>query len=327
MSSKVKPIPEGYHTVTTYLAVSDIARAIDFYRKAFGAKETARINGPGGKLMHAEVQIGDSRVMLGSEQAQRESCGHGQAKGCDCSLVMYVEDADEAVARAVDAGASQSMPVSDQFWGDRMGQVADPFGHVWSIATHVEDVSPEEMARAHRTPLPRLTSSAGVDLDRRCGPWQRAGVAFRERDAELADRFSNRWRLAVWAVYNVAMRNELSCLLRSARRKRRLLDARRIVVLALAAALIAPVWSSAQSGPGLDDYPDLGGPGDLLGPQPSIAAGKLKVHAVASDTRIAHRRAVPRGDCLRPRRRLGVLQPGPRAHRHRRWAGCPGGRT
>jgi len=143
MSSNVKPIPSGYHTVTPYLVVSDIGEAIDFYRRALGARETTSQKGPDGSLIHGEVQIGDSRVMLGQEGV----CEQGARKGCDCSLMLYVEDADAAVRKAVAAGAQQTMAVENTFWGDRMGQVTDPFGHSWAICTHVEDLTHDEVAR------------------------------------------------------------------------------------------------------------------------------------------------------------------------------------
>ena len=138
-----KPIPEGYHTVTPYLVVADIGEAIEFYKKAFGARETVRQKGPDGKLMHGEVAIGNSRVMLGPV----ESCEAGAVKGCQCALMLYVEDVAGAMERAIAAGAKESMAVEEMFWGDRMGQVADPFGHSWSICTHVEDLTPEQITQ------------------------------------------------------------------------------------------------------------------------------------------------------------------------------------
>lgn len=138
----VKPIPEGYHTVTPYLTVPDIGEAMAFYAKALGARTTVRLDGPEGKLMHGEIEIGNSRVMLGAA-GDCEASG----KGCSCSLMLYVEDVDAAVAQAVAAGATEAMPTANMFWGDRMGTVTDPFGHSWSIATHVEDLSPEQVAQ------------------------------------------------------------------------------------------------------------------------------------------------------------------------------------
>ena len=142
----VRPRPEGYHSVTPYLAVSDGVRAVDFYVRAFGATEIMRLPGPNGSVMHAEVRIGDSPVML-SDQSWGLT-GHPEALGgTTCSLMIYVDDADAAFDRAVAAGATPVRPVEDQFYGDRTGVLKDPFGHVWSVATHVEDVSQDEMNR------------------------------------------------------------------------------------------------------------------------------------------------------------------------------------
>jgi PhnB protein len=143
----VKPIPEGYHSVTPYLMVHDGARALDFYRRAFGAVEVVRMDGPGGKVMHAEIRIGDSFVMLGDEQPGAISKSPQALGGTTSGLVVYVEDADELFGKAVAAGATVNRPMADQFYGDRSGTVTDPFGHVWTVATHKEDVSPDEMRR------------------------------------------------------------------------------------------------------------------------------------------------------------------------------------
>ena len=142
----VKPIPDGYHTVSPYLAVEDAAAAIDYYKKAFGAKERVRMEAPGGTIGHAELEIGDSVVMLSDPFPQATTRPPIELGGTTASVFMYVEDVDAVVRKAVDAGASVEMEVADQFWGDRFGTVKDPFGHLWSIATHVEDVPPEEMA-------------------------------------------------------------------------------------------------------------------------------------------------------------------------------------
>ncbi len=142
-----KPIPEGYHSVTPALAVDGAAEAIDFYRRAFGAKERARMLGPDGKIAHAELEIGDSVVMLSDPMPQSPLKTPKQLGGTTASLMLYVEDVDALVQQAVDAGAKITMPVENQFWGDRYGKLRDPFGHEWQVATHVEDVSPEEMAR------------------------------------------------------------------------------------------------------------------------------------------------------------------------------------
>jgi PhnB protein len=141
-----QPVPEGYHTVSTYLAVDDAARAIEYYAKAFGAKELVRMDAPEGKIGHAELEIGDSRIMLADPFPQASTRPPKELGGTSASVFMYVEDVDAVVKQAVDAGATITMEVADQFWGDRFGTITDPFGHVWSIATHVEDVPPEEMA-------------------------------------------------------------------------------------------------------------------------------------------------------------------------------------
>ena len=142
----VKPIPEGYRTVTPYLAVEDAARAIEYYKRAFGAKERLRMDAPDGKIGHAELEIGDSLVMLSDPFPQASTQPPKELGGTSSSVFLYVEDVDAVVKKAVDEGATVAMEVADQFWGDRFGTVTDPFGHVWSIATHVEDVPPEEMA-------------------------------------------------------------------------------------------------------------------------------------------------------------------------------------
>jgi PhnB protein len=142
----VKPIPEGYHTLTPYLAVDDAAEAIDYYKKAFGAKERGRMDTPDGKIGHAELEIGDSIVMLSDPFPHSSTRTPKELGGTSASVFLYVEDVDAVVKKAVDAGATVTMEVADQFWGDRFGTIADPFGHLWSIATHVEDVPPEEMA-------------------------------------------------------------------------------------------------------------------------------------------------------------------------------------
>jgi PhnB protein len=143
--AQVKPVPEGYHTVTPYLVVDGANAAIDFYRRAFGATERVRMPGPDGKLMHAEIQIGDSMVMLSDPVMGGKS---PKALGGNAtSLMIYVPDVDALFKRAVDAGATVKQKPENQFWGDRFGTITDPFGHQWSLATHVEDVSPEEMGK------------------------------------------------------------------------------------------------------------------------------------------------------------------------------------
>ena len=145
MTSKTKPIPDGYHTATPYLVITNAGQAIEFYKEAFGATESMRLAAPDGKVMHAEIKIGDSPIMLCDECPDWNAFSPQTIGGTAVSIVLYVEDVDGVVERAVAAGAKLLMPVEDQFWGDRMGTVADPFGHKWSIATHKEDVTPEEI--------------------------------------------------------------------------------------------------------------------------------------------------------------------------------------
>ena len=143
----VKAIPEGTRTVTPHLVVKGADKAIDFYTRAFGAREHYRMGGPGGRIGHAELQVGDSLVYLADERPQGATKAPSTLKGSSVVVHLYVEDVDAAFQRAVGAGAKVVQPLMDMFWGDRYGQVRDPFGHFWSIATHKEDLSPEEMAR------------------------------------------------------------------------------------------------------------------------------------------------------------------------------------
>jgi PhnB protein len=147
MSDKVKPIPDGYHSVTPYLYIDGAAAAIDFYKKAFGATELFRMGGPGGKIGHAEIRIGDSRIMLADEFPAMGAKSPKSYGGSPVSLLVYVANVDEIVEQAVAAGATLVRPVQDQFYGDRSGGVKDPFGHSWYVSTHIEDVAPEEMKR------------------------------------------------------------------------------------------------------------------------------------------------------------------------------------
>jgi PhnB protein len=147
MTAKVKPIPEGYHSLTPYLIVTDGARAIEFYKKAFGATEAMRFPAPGGKIGHAELRIGDSLVMLADEHPDMGCRGPEAYGGTPVSLYLYVEDVDRVFGQALAAGAKQQRPVKDQFYGDRSGTLQDPFGHVWTVSTHKEDLSPEEMQK------------------------------------------------------------------------------------------------------------------------------------------------------------------------------------
>lgn len=144
----MKSTPEGMHSVTPHLVCAGAAQAIDFYKQAFGATELARLPGPQGKIMHAAVRIGDSTVMLADEMPEYGSLGPKSLKGSPVTIHLYVPDADAFVARAAKAGAKVTMPVAEQFWGDRYGRLEDPFGHHWSVATHVRDVSGEEMKQA-----------------------------------------------------------------------------------------------------------------------------------------------------------------------------------
>ena len=143
----VRPVPEGYHTVTPYLRVRGAARAIDFYKRALGAVELYRMAAPDGRVGHAELMIGDSPVMLADEYPETGSLGPESLGGTSVSLLVYVEEVDTRFAQAIAAGARALRPVQDQFYGDRSGMLADPFGHVWTIATHLEDLSPEETMR------------------------------------------------------------------------------------------------------------------------------------------------------------------------------------
>ncbi|MCI0570416.1 MAG: VOC family protein [Myxococcaceae bacterium] len=159
MSKTVKPVPEGYHTVTPYLVVRGAAKAIEFYKQAFGAEETVRMPGPDGTVMHAELRIGDSVVMLGDEAPGTGSRSPQTLGGTTGGLMLYVPDVDALCARALKAGATLAEPLKNVFWGDRYGKVTDPFGHTWSIATHVEDVSPEEMEERMRKEMPQAASA------------------------------------------------------------------------------------------------------------------------------------------------------------------------
>jgi uncharacterized glyoxalase superfamily protein PhnB len=145
MAGPVKPVREGFHTITPHLIVKGAAAAIDFYKKAFGAKEHSRSPGPGGKLMHADIQIGDSRIMMADEFPEFGAIAPSGPS--PVTIHVYVPDVDATFKQAVDAGATVAMPVGDMPWGDRYGKLVDPFGHSWSVATHKEDVSIEEVER------------------------------------------------------------------------------------------------------------------------------------------------------------------------------------
>jgi PhnB protein len=154
----VEPVPEGYHTLTPYLSVENAADAIEYYKQAFGAEEKFRMDAPGGKIGHAELQIGDSHVMLSDPFPQSSTKTPREVGATTGSIFMYVEDVDAVVKQAVDAGATVTMEVADQFWGDRFGTITDPFGHIWSIATHIEDVPPEEMAERAKAAMAAMSS-------------------------------------------------------------------------------------------------------------------------------------------------------------------------
>jgi len=143
----VKPIPDGYSSVTPYLIVTGAANALDYYKMAFDAQEIMRMPGPDGKIVHAELQIGSSRIMLADESPQMGHKSPQTLGGSGTGLMLYVKDVDDTFQRAVSGGGTVVRPVQDQFYGDRSGNLTDPFGHQWTIATHVEDVAPDEMKR------------------------------------------------------------------------------------------------------------------------------------------------------------------------------------
>jgi PhnB protein len=143
----VKAIPDGYHSVTPYLFIKGAASAIDYYKNIFGAKERMRMPGPNGQVMHAELQIGDSIIMLADENPQIGATSPETLGGVSSTLHVYVENVDATAEKAVNAGGKLARPIKDQFYGDRSGTIIDPFGHMWSIATHIEDVTAEEMKK------------------------------------------------------------------------------------------------------------------------------------------------------------------------------------
>jgi PhnB protein len=153
----VKPIPEGYHSLNTYLAVNDAAAAIEYYSEVFGAKERFRMDGPDGSIGHAELQIGDSVLMLADPNPQSSAKSPKELGGTSTGILLYVEDVDTIVKKATDAGGTLTMPVEDMFWGDRFGQVTDPFGHNWQIATHVEDLTEEQMAERAKAAMAAMS--------------------------------------------------------------------------------------------------------------------------------------------------------------------------
>jgi len=152
----VQPIPAGYHTVTPYLVVNDAARAIEFYKRAFDATERVRMDGPQGKIGHAELQIGDSMLMLGDEMPGSQIRSPQSLGGSPVGIFLYVKDVDASFQKAVEAGAQVVMPLDDMFWGDRYGKLKDPFGHEWSMATHKEDVAPAEMKKRMQEAMAKM---------------------------------------------------------------------------------------------------------------------------------------------------------------------------
>ena len=154
--AKVKPVPEGMHTLNAHITVKDAAKAIDFYKRAFGAQELSRHEVPGGKIMHASIRIGDSTMFLNDEFPEMGSLSPQTVGGTSVALTLYVEDSDAVFKKAVDAGAQIKMPIDDQFWGDRYGCVQDPFGHMWAIATRKEDLTPEQMQERGRKAMAEM---------------------------------------------------------------------------------------------------------------------------------------------------------------------------
>jgi PhnB protein len=155
-----KPIPDGYRTATPYLIIKGAAEAIEFYKRAFGATELLRMADPQGRVGHAEIKIGDSVIMLADEHPAMGYRGPRSLGGSSVSILLYLEDVDGVFERAVKAGATAQRPVADQFYGDRSGTLEDPFGHVWTVATHVEDVPPEEMQRRAEAAMKSAASGA-----------------------------------------------------------------------------------------------------------------------------------------------------------------------
>jgi len=156
----VRAIPEGYHTITPFLTVRDAARAIEFYKQAFGAVEKGVMKGPDGKVMHAELRIGDSIIMLSDEFPEYGALSPQSTGGVGMGLHIYLDGVDAAFDRAVKAGAKVEMPVADMFWGDRYGKLADPFGHKWSIGTHIRDMSTKDIEKAQEEFMSKMPKSA-----------------------------------------------------------------------------------------------------------------------------------------------------------------------
>ena len=159
MPAKVNPIPAGYRSITPYLVSNDAGKAIDFYVRAFGAKEISRMPGPDGRLMHAELQIGDSRIMLSDEMGGNKS--PLTVGGSPVTIFLYVDDIDSVFRQAINAGAQPDMEPADMFWGDRYGKLTDPFGHLWALGTHIEDIAPEEMGKRAQEAMAQMSATAG----------------------------------------------------------------------------------------------------------------------------------------------------------------------
>lgn len=163
MANEVKPIPDGYHTVTPAIVVRNGAKAIDFYEQAFGARVGTRMDGPDGKIMHAELTIGDSKIMLSDEYCDYGTFSPETVGGTPVTIFLYVEDVDAVFKAAVDAGATSKMEPADQFWGDRYGKLVDPFGHSWSLATHIKDMTDEETREAAEEAMAQMPSPAAAE--------------------------------------------------------------------------------------------------------------------------------------------------------------------
>jgi PhnB protein len=159
MATKANPIPQGYHTVTPNIVVNEAAKALEFYQKAFGAEETVRMPGPDGSIMHAEFRIGDSTIMLADEMPDMGAKSPKAYGGTPVRFYVYLENVDAAWKRAVDAGAKTIMPLQDMFWGDRTGCLEDPFGHLWNLAQHVSDPTPEEMRKGQEAFLSKFQTA------------------------------------------------------------------------------------------------------------------------------------------------------------------------
>ncbi|MCA9061716.1 MAG: VOC family protein [Planctomycetaceae bacterium] len=145
MTTPVRPIPQGYHSITPYLLIRGASDAIEFYKRAFGAVEILRLQAPDGTVGHAEIRIGDSHVMMADEVAEMDYLGPQSRGGTTVSLLLYTDDVDALFAKALEAGATELKPLCDQFYGDRSGTVTDPWGHIWTVATHIEDLTPDEI--------------------------------------------------------------------------------------------------------------------------------------------------------------------------------------